>query len=128
MPTCTRASLVDGARCFKNYDSAHRTSILIYFNALELAAVGGTNYTIGHAGTLQAASVCLRDGLELRLCPPSVYDLVVAFNNAVAAGASPAETNAALSTAIACNVDFETADKSAQLLLLSCELGFHTGD
>jgi hypothetical protein len=99
---------------------------MIYFNVLELAAIGGANYSaqIGAGGTLQDDSECYRH-LDNPTCPPSAYRLIIARNNAVNAGASPAATNDLLAEAIACNVDFSMADKAAQLLFLECSLGRH---
>lgn len=127
MPTCTRASFVANSVCYQQFNRHQRISIKIYLNALELAAVGGTNYTLGSGGTLETASVCLQNLPGQENCPPSIYDLLIANNNAVAAGASPAETQTLLATAIQCNQNFPESDLYAQLLQLQCELGKHTG-
>ena len=63
-------------------------ALLIYAKVLELAAIGGTNYTAQLTGTL----------LQAAACPPSTDDEVmaaninVAFNNATSAGATPPST------------------------------------
>lgn len=119
---CTRDSLITDSTCYKNFSSAERTSILIYFQSVLLAALGGTNYTIGSGGTLEAAALCLRDGLDIPFLSPNIYQLAIAYNAAVAAGGSPASNNDDLADAIACNVDFPIADKAAQLLQLNCEI------
>lgn len=127
MPTCTRSSLVDGAACFKNFNRSERASILIYFNVLELAEIGGTDYTeeMGGGGQLELDSRCLRDLTDQPYCPPTIYELVINYNNAVASGATPASDPSELAAAIACNKNFPMADKGAQMLYLLCLLGQH---
>jgi len=130
-PICTPAQLYSSsiAACLANFDRSERLSCLIYFNALELAAIGGTNYNaqLGHAGTLMIAAECNKQQLA-KLNPvviPSIPYLVIAFNNATNAGGAPASTPATISAAIACNKDFTLQQKAAQLLLLACSLGSH---
>lgn len=127
-PVCTLASFATALETFnyKKFNAEERKSLMIYFNVLELAAIGGANYSaqIGAGGTLQDDSECYRH-LDNPTCPPSAYRLIIARNNAVNAGASPAATNDLLAEAIACNVDFSMADKAAQLLFLECSLGRH---
>lgn len=124
-PTCTRATFVSGSPCYKNFNFQERASILIYYNSLELAALGGTSYTLGSGGTLEAAAQCLVNLAANPFVSPSVYYLLVAYNNAVSAGAVPASTQSALATAIACNKLFSSADLAAQMLHLACSLGRH---
>lgn len=126
-PTCTVASFTAGAACFKPYGAAQRQSILVYYLTQELAANGGTDYTaqLGSGGTLEAAALCFRN-LPWESCPPSVYELLIAYNNAISAGASAAAAGSdALEVAIQCNKNFPEADKSAQILFLYCSLGRH---
>ncbi len=112
-----------GVTCYRNFDSKERASIKIYYNSLELAANGGTAYTLGSGGTLEAASVCYQDFDDNPFQVPSVYALLIAYNNAVSAGAVPAATQAELAAAIACNQNFPTASLAAQQLQLTCALG-----
>jgi len=129
MPTCTVDSILTAQACFKNFNSEERKSLMIYFSALELAAVGGTDYTeeLGSGGNLMDDSTCYLN-LDLETCPPPLPYLVFAFNNAVTAGADPADTVAGQATAIECNKNFTPAQKDAQLAWLTCQLGSHTGD
>ena len=127
MPTCTRDSFAANSACYRNFSFQMRASIQIYYNSLELAAVGGTSYTLGSGGTLEAAARCLTGLTGNPFVAPSVYYLEIHYNNAVAAGASPASTPATLATAIACNANFSEADLAAQMLHLTCSLGKHTG-
>ena len=130
-PTCTVAQFTSSAiaPCLKNFNRSERLSLLIYFNALELAAIGGTNYNaqLGHAGTLMTAAECYKQDLSKQnpVVIPSVPYLVIAFNNATNAGGAPASTPATLAAAIACNKDFTLQQKAAQALLLACSLGSH---
>lgn len=126
MPVCTRAELSEAAACFKNFSASERMSILIYFNALELAAIGGTNYSsqLGSGDLLDLDSVCFMALENPAQVPPLPY-LVIAYNNAVNAGASPASNNTTLALAIKCNKNFTMDHKAAQQLLLTCQLGEH---
>ena len=124
-PTCTRDSFVAGTACFKNFNFQERASILIYLNAIELAELGGTDYTLGSGGTLEDAAQCLVNLAGNPFVSPSVYYLLVAANNATAAGATIPATQAAYAEAIACNKLFSMADLAAQMLHLACSLGVH---
>jgi len=127
-PTCSVDSLIAGAACFKIYGTSERQSIQIYYNAAELAANGGTNYNaqLGSGGTLEAAATCYKN-LTREWCPPNEYDLVLAYNNAVSAGASVGAAGSdTLEIAIQCNKNFQPADKAAQILYLTCLLGRHS--
>jgi len=130
-PTCTPALLINSAiaACFENFDRSERLSLLVYLNALELAAIGGTNYNaqLGHSGTLMIAAECYKQQLSKKnpVVVPSIPYLVIAFNAATNAGGAPASTPATLAAAIACNKDFTLQQKAAQALLLACSLGSH---
>ncbi len=125
-PVCTVASFTTGIACFKNFALEDRKSILIYLNAIELAAIGGTNYNaqLGSGGTLMTAATCYLN-LNLLTCPPALEYLVIAYNNAVNAGGAPVSTSTALASAIACNKNFTPGQHDAQLLYLACQLGSH---
>ena len=125
-PVCTVANFATAIACYKNFNAEERKSILIYFNAVELAAIGGTNYVaqLGPTGQLQADSVCYKN-LFLQSPDPDLEYLVIAYNNAVNAGGSPASTPDTIATAISCNKNFSPNDKAAQLLNLTCQLGCH---
>lgn len=121
-PTCTRASLIDGGKCFANLNENQRKAALIYFMSLELAANGGTSYTLTPQGTLAAAAK-----QYLRFSPTNfkTSEVVIAYNNAVSAGASPATTQALLQAAIKCIEIQGPLMMDAMLLELLCELGRH---
>ena len=123
-PVCTVDNFATAITCYKNFTLEQRKAILIYFNSLELAAIGGTSYTLGSEGTLQEAAKCYKN-LNLQSPHPDLEYLVIAYNNAVNAGATPASTPETLAEAIACNRLFSPADHAAQQLLLTCQLGYH---
>lgn len=125
-PICTTTSITTGIACFKNFESEQRKSILIYFNTLELNAIGGTNYIeeLGSGGELMDDATCYIP-LEIETCPPAPEYLLLAYNNAVNAGASPVSTSVLLAAAIACNKNFTPAQHDAQMFLLACQLGTH---
>lgn len=129
MPVCTADSIITGQACFKPFASEELKSILIYLNAVELQAIGGTNYLeeLGSGGNLMDDAACfIKLNIETYI-PPLEY-LVIAFNNAVNAGGEPVSSRTALAAVIACNKNFTPGQKDAQLLWLTCQLGSHTGD
>ena len=121
-PVCTRASLIDGGKCFANLNESQQKAARIYFMALELAAIGGTTYTLTPQGTLAAAAK-----QYLRFMPNNFANsqLVIDYNNAVSAGASPASTQATLQTAIKCIEIQGPLMMECMILELLCELGRH---
>jgi hypothetical protein len=127
MPECTNDTIFTGQACFVPFAGTDDLkSILIYLNAVELAAIGGTNYLegLGSGGTLMADATCLLN-LDLQTCLPPIPYLVIAYNNAVAAGGSPVSSRTELAEVIACNKNFTPGQKDAQLLWLTCQLGHH---
>lgn len=124
MPECTLDTLVTGATCFFNFNAHDRAALQIYFDSLQLTAIGGTSYTLVSGGTLEEAAKCFRNfGANSPFQPPSPYQLAIAYNNAVAAGAVPASTKDTMADAIACLHNFPEADLTAMQLLLYCSLG-----
>jgi len=121
-PTCTKANLVAGKGCLggpllSNHQILARQ---VYFDTLQLAAIGGTSYTSDFE-SLNVASNTLTCGFQ-----PADFDaaeLVISSNNAVAAGASVPDTKAALAAAVVCLEDFSDYQLKAMALLLKCALG-----
>jgi len=126
-PVCTVSSFIAGTPCYQNFNSHQRASIWIYYAAAELEAIGGTDYRdeLGSGGQLESDSTCFKNLPGNPFVSPSIYYLLIGLNNAVAAGASVADTNSDLASAIACNQNFPEADLAAQMLLLTCLLGAH---
>jgi len=129
MPVCTNDSIFTGQACFIPFaGSEDLKSILIYLNAVELAAVGGTNYLdeLGSGGALMDDATCFLN-LDLQTCLPPIPYLVIAYNNALNAGGAPVSSRTDLAAVIACNKNFTPGQHDAQLLWLACQLGYHTG-
>ncbi len=121
-PTCDKDTLVAAANCFFNFSAHDRAALQIYFDSLQLAAIGGTSYTLVSGGTLSLASICYRD-FQSPFQPATPYELAIAYANAVSAGAAPASTPDTMATAIACLHNFPDADLTAMQLQLYCALG-----
>ncbi len=98
-------------------------AMLLYARVLELAAIGGTDYTAALTTTLTTDAAC----------PPSSADdiraanIAIAFANATTAGASVPDTLAAKMSAIRClqHVPGGMATLDRYLLLVTCKLGVH---
>lgn len=123
-PTCTNSSLT--ASCYKTPGAINPTqqkSLLIYAMALELNALGGTNYTNSLSTTLLSDSARLLAGF--RQADRDAAAVQIAFNNATAAGASvPSDLNGKIA-AVAC---LSAADPNAldnAYIALLCALGVH---
>lgn len=119
-PTCTRASFITGGACFKQFHAQRRHALKLFFMSQQLAAIGGTAYTLGPAGTLNTAAAAYSTMNEEER---DVARLVIEYNNAVEAGASITATQAALATSIACLENFTEPQLEAMELVLRCELG-----
>lgn len=136
MPTCTSISALIGAQpCFAGttLNARERKSLLIWFRANELAAVGGTNYTTTLASTLISDATTFAgnaydsintwmDGSEF-----NTAQLVIEKNNAVAAGATISSNINTLMASIAPLSKATQWQLDAALLMLMCKLGKHTG-
>jgi hypothetical protein len=122
-PTCTRDTLVASSKCFtvKNLEPHHRDALLVYFMVKELAAIGGTDYSAALTSTLLTDSVALAKTLNADERSAAV--LAIAYNNAVAAGASVSTNINTLMGNIKCLVN--VPDLEAMKLLLLCKLGVH---
>lgn len=121
---CTRATFTDNTACLKNFNSNERMALMIYFNVLELAALGGHDYIdeLGPDGTLATDSDC-----DATLTPEQRELALLYINqgNATDAGATVPDNNTDLATAIACLKNQPPAMLSAMLLNVQCLLGRH---
>lgn len=127
MPTCTTAALAETNVVFgaQGLNERQYKALLIYLNVLELAAVGGTDYTAVMNSTLITDAVNLASTMtpdQRRIAYANI-----AYNNAVAAGASPSTDIQVLNAATGCCFQNLSNDLDAILLLLACKLGKHTG-
>lgn len=136
MPTCTSISaLISAQPCFTatTLNARERKSLLIWFRAKELAAVGGTNYTSVLASTLisDATTFAGRAYNDSQTffgqSEFATAQLVIEKNNAVAAGATIASDIDDLMVSIAPLSKATEWQLDAALLMLMCKLGKHTG-
>lgn len=121
-PTCTRASLIAASACYNGTRlSAHdQLARRVYFDMLQLQAIGGTDYRSAIA-TLATAANTLSCGFQ-----PDNFDaaeLVIAGNNATAAGATLPATQSALAEAVKCLENYSDFQLEQMKLLLYCQLG-----
>ncbi len=121
-PTCTRATLISGGACFNKtvFSSQQQAALRVYFDLLQLAANGGTDYSAAIA-TLNLDATNLACGMQ-----PDNFDtseLVIAYNNAVSAGATVPTARADLGAAIKCLENYDSFQLKQMQLLLYCKLG-----
>lgn len=122
-PTCTEDSLVESNPCLSGnvFSPRDQMFVQVWFNILELQALGGTDYRSVVASTLIADANCLADNFDLSQYRTAT--LAVHRNNAVNAGATvPTDPNV-LKDAIKCFEDYP--DPKNLILLLLCKLGSH---
>lgn len=121
-PVCSQSSLITGGACLKNFNLHERRALKVYLMSKQLAAIGGTAYTLGPAGTLNTAAqgYC---GLLQERDALAVSWLVIEKNNAVEAGATISSSNATLADEIKCLNNFPDWKLTLMELLLRCELG-----
>lgn len=121
---CTRDTFTEDVGCLQNFNSNERKALMIYFNVLELAALGGEDYTgeLGPDGALVEDSACNN---TLNPYQKELALLLVNQNNASDAGATVPSTNSGLAEAIACLKNQPPAMLDAMLLLVQCQLGRH---
>jgi hypothetical protein len=121
---CTRATFTDDVGCLRVFNLQQRKALLVYFNVLELAALGGEDYTnqLGPDGSLVQDSKC-----DATLDPEAkqLAALLINQNNASDAGADvPTDPNE-LMAAIACLQNQPPNMLDAMALHLQCLLGRH---
>lgn len=121
-PVCTAAELEAPCLLVPPLAEKQQKTALIYAMALELAALGGTDYTAALSTTLLSDAASLACGMDE---PHRMAALVkIAFNNAESAGASiPGEI--AVTEAASCLSEADTKALDEAYLLLSCLLGRH---
>lgn len=125
MPTCTAASLAATNRGYglDGFNPQQYKAGLIYLKVLELAAIGGTDYSAVMTTTLISDANTLAGNLDRN--QRNIAMLNIAANNAEAAGATvPPLTT--LNAATRCCFQ-SAADLDAVLLLLECQLGSASG-
>lgn len=124
-PTCTAASLATTNPAFglQGFNPKQYQAAKLYLMALELAALGGTDYTATMTTDLIDDATTLAqkmDPNQRRIAMLQIY-----ANNATAAGASVPETFNELNDATGCCFQSQQVDMGAIELLLLCKLGVH---
>lgn len=128
-PVCSTTTLVTNVACFQGtvLDDQHYLALKIYFGVLELAALGGTNYTNGLSGvgtgTLITDTAALFQTMNLDDLKTS--DLAIAYGNAVASGAAPSSNINTLAQNIKCLINTPYHELERKWLLIKCKLGVH---
>lgn len=121
-PTCTRDSLIDSAACLNGgvLSAQEKLARKVWFQAKQLAAIGGTNYTADIEGLNTAA-----DSLTCGMTPDNLdsSELVIEYNNAVAAGASVNTDKDSLAGDVKCLANYPPNVLRNMSLLLKCKLG-----
>ena len=124
-PTCSTTTLITNAACYRSssIDPIQQKSLLIYGKILELAAIGGTDYTAAMTSTLLTDTSALTG-------PLSQDDLTAAnistqFVNAAAAGASVPDTIQNKIAAVKCLQHLPGGMLALNRIdaLLNCKLG-----
>ena len=124
-PTCTTASLAETTPGFglQGLNDRQYKAAAIYFMVLELAALGGTDYTAVLTTTLVEDATTLVGRMDRN--QRRIALLQVLSNNAEAAGATVPTTVNDLNEATGCCFQAGNVDFDAIMLLLLCKLGVH---
>jgi len=108
-------------------------ALLVYINANELQALGGTNYLATLTTTLITDSKVFNNlsndqlGVGVVGSPfTGTATLAIAYNNAINVGGAPPTTQDAVGAAIAGLVACNPRQLAQAYLLLQCKLGRHT--
>lgn len=127
MPTCTKASLITNVPQFsgKTLNDKQRLALTVWYKAKELAAIGGTDFTSDLLGTDVASLLYAETQVLLTANDDELKTamLAIAYNNAVAAGASVSSDPAIFSQNIKCLINAPTPVLQRFLILLECQLG-----
>jgi len=121
-PSADPEVIVTASSCYRQSSLilSQQKALLLYAKMLELAAIGGTDYTDDLDGLLVAS-----------ICPPAFENnieaayLSIAFNNAIAAGAVVPSTIAGKMISATCLTSIPMATLDQIELLLTSLLGVH---
>lgn len=115
---CTREEFISEP-CYTRLTLIERKAFMVYLLALELDALGGTDYT--DPETLNEAAVCVH---TLTADQQAVAELVIqAGNTSDSGGDLPATDD--IPAAIACFKNYQLAQLNSMELFLRCSLGRH---
>ena len=109
-------------------------ALLVYLNAIELQAIGGTNYISALTTTLITDSkifnTLTNDQLGVGIVGEpftGAATLMIAYNNATSAGGAPPTNMDSVAAAIHELVHCTSRELAQAYVLLQCKLGRHTG-
>lgn len=124
-PTCSATTWITNAACFTQLtlDPARQKALLAYAMALELAAIGGTDYTTSISNNLVTDAV----QTVCAITPDQIMAarINLAYVNAAAAGASVPATMDLKLFEIRRLMNITPDEMEKVLLLLTCKLGVH---
>jgi hypothetical protein len=123
-PVCNNSTL--NQPCYKAgqaITAKQQKALKVYARVLELAAIGGTDYSATMSSTLLSDAAVLANGYEESDRDAALVGL--AFTKATAAGASVPSTLNAKIAAANCLVSADERQLEEAILLLECKLGFH---
>lgn len=121
-PVCTQTTLVEGGNCISIFDAHRLKALKVYVMSRQLAAIGGTNYTLTSTGTLNEAATAFC-GLQADRKLLNRAWTVIEINNAREAGATISEDPDVLAENIECLENFPDWKLNLMELLLRCQLG-----
>lgn len=136
MPTCSVASLVEGSPCFAwpTTDDHQKMAYLVYFNVVELAAIGVADYRSTLTTTLISDSQIFQnltnDQLGVGIVGTAftgVATMAINYANAVSAGGSLSTNIQVLSSNVAGLKMCSDRQLAQAYLWLQCKLGRHNG-
>lgn len=121
---CLASNFVSYNACYNALNSQEQKAFAVYLKVLELAALGGTNYSaeLGPSGTLNTDAAAYN---RLTVNQRDIGRLVILADNADSSGATVPVTKAAIATAIECLKDFTMDALDRMELVLDCKLGRH---
>ena len=101
-PTCSTTTLITNAACYRqsSIDPIQQQALLIYGKVLELAAIGGTDYTAALTTTLLTDAAPVVGALSADNV--TAANISTQFVNAAAAGASVPSTIQSKIAAVKC--------------------------
>ena len=118
-PICTAASLMSGTACFRGTREGNLRK-RVYAKAVQLKAIGGTDYTSGLSTTLVSAVSCL-----IPLYPDQRDSIrtVIEYNKASNAGATISSNPSTVAASTECLKSVPSNTLEVMEIFLDCQLG-----
>jgi len=119
-PICTAASLMSGTACFRGGREGNLRK-RIYAKAVQLKAIGGTDYTSALSTTLVTAVACL-----VPLYPDQRDSIrtVIEYNKASNAGATISSSPSTVAASTNCLKNVTNNTLEVMEIFLDCQLGY----